>query len=380
MRLIAALLLLMPLVSIGHEARGHDPGLSFAEIRIGKTDALAALAFARRELEPLVAMDADGDGAVSSAEFAAARPRLEDLAPALLTLRAGARVLPPVVVSIDIDDSDAIRFALRYDTGTADALQLGAPVIARLARGHRQYLSVRTADGRPIVDRILDARAATVTIAGPDSGEAHPNVLHQLGLFLREGVWHIWIGFDHVLFLITLLLPAVLRRRADAWEGVDGFGAAMRQVVLVVTAFTIAHSVTLSLAVLGLVDLPSRLTESIIAASVIVAALNNLWPVVSRRLWAVAFAFGLVHGLGFVGALTDLGLPDGAEAIALIGFNAGVELGQLAIVAAILPAIYALRGMALYRLGAVQLGSASIALVAALWLAERAFDLSILPI
>lgn len=377
---IAACLFLLSVLWTGHPAHAHDPGLSFAEIRIGATETVATLAFARRELEPLAVIDGNGDGTVSGPEFAAARLRLEDLAPLLLSIRAGTRDLPPEITSIEIDDSDAIRFVLRYDAITDGPLRLEAPVIARLARGHRQYLSVRTADDRLVVDRILDARAATVTIPLPNTGTAHENSPHQLVTFVREGVRHIWIGFDHVLFLITLLLPVVLRRRSGIWEGVDRLGTALRRVALVVTAFTIAHSISLSLAVLGVVDLPPRFTESIIAASVVIAALNNLWPIVSRQLWAVAFAFGLVHGLGFAGALTDLGLPEGSETMALIGFNLGVELGQLVIVVALLPFLYALRRTVLYQRGAVQLGSLSIAIVAGMWLVERAFGLAILPI
>ena len=111
----------------------------------------------------------------------------------------------------------------------------------------------------------------------------------------------------------------------------------------VVTAFTLAHSITLTLAALRLVELPSRLVESAIAASVVLAAVNNLVPVVERRRWMVAFAFGLIHGFGFASVLAELGLPQETLVLSLLGFNLGVELGQLAIVAVFLPTAYALR-------------------------------------
>src|SRR5262249_18114501 len=103
--------------------------------------------------------------------------------------------------------------------------------------------------------------------------------------FFQTGVWHIWTGFDHILFLCALLLPAVLELRGGRWQAVATFRLAFLNVASIVTAFTVAHSFTLSLAVLGYIALPSRLIESAIAASVIVAALNNLYPLIERRLW-----------------------------------------------------------------------------------------------
>jgi hypothetical protein len=159
---------------------------------------------------------------------------------------------------------------------------------------------------------------------------------------------------------------------------VDDFRAAFWDVFRIVTSFTLAHSITLSLAALHVVSLPSRLVESAIAASVLVAALNNLRPVVQSRRWAVAFGFGLIHGFGFASVLAELGLPNDALLLALVGFNLGVELGQLAIVALFLPLAYSLRRGAFYRRVVMAAGSLAIAGVAAIWLLERAFGLSLL--
>ena len=142
-----------------------------------------------------------------------------------------------------------------------------------------------------------------------------------------------------------------------------------------VTAFTLAHSITLSLASLHIISLPSRLVESLIAASVIFAALNNLRGTVEGRRWVMAFVFGLVHGFGFASVLADLGLPQGALVLALVGFNAGVEVGQLTIVAVFLPLAFWLRGTRFYRVGVLIGGSLLVALLASWWLAQRMFDL-----
>jgi hypothetical protein len=205
--------------------------------------------------------------------------------------------------------------------------------------------------------------------------------------YLRDGVWHIWIGFDHILFLLSLLLPAVgswallggTPPRHGPWQPVSRFGTAFWDVLRIVTAFTVAHSITLSLATLGLVSLPSRLVESAIAASVVLAALNNVWPLFHSRRWMVAFVFGLVHGFGFASVLADLGLPQDALVLALLGFNLGVEGGQLAIVAVFLPVAFALRRTWFYRRAVLVGGSLLIALIAAAWLAERALDLQLMP-
>jgi hypothetical protein len=207
-------------------------------------------------------------------------------------------------------------------------------------------------------------------------GLAATSAWETLRQYVVEGTWHIWIGFDHILFLVALLLPAVLVRRDQAWNPSPGLGRAALEVLKVVTAFTLAHSITLSLAVLGFVSLPSRLVESVIAASVVAAALNNLRGTVDRRRWVVAFVFGLVHGFGFASVLAELGLPQGALALALVGFNVGVELGQLAIVAAFLPVAFALRATSFYRVGVLRFGSLCVAALAGWWFVQRALDLA----
>jgi len=207
--------------------------------------------------------------------------------------------------------------------------------------------------------------------------------LHQFIEYLQTGVWHIWTGFDHLLFLFSLLLPAVLAlsgAKCAKWQPADSFRSASLDVLKIVTAFTVAHSITLTLATLHIVSLPSRWVESAIAASVVIAALNNLFPMVRGRRWVVAFFFGLIHGFGFASVLADLGLPSSSLAIALVGFNLGVETGQLAIVAAFLPTAYALRQTWFYRKLVFTAGSLVIVAIASVWLVERAFNLKLIAI
>ena len=156
------------------------------------------------------------------------------------------------------------------------------------------------------------------------------------------------------------------------------FSSVLWSVVSIVTAFTVAHSFTLRLATLQVVRLPSRFVESAIAASVVLAGLGNLYPMMMRRRWLVAFGFGLIHGFGFAAVLSDLGLRQGSLVLSLVSFNLGVEIGQLAIVAMFLPLTYFLRHTWAYQRVVVTTGSLTIASVALLWFIERAFNLKLL--
>ena len=230
----------------------------------------------------------------------------------------------------------------------------------------------------------LEYKGTTTTaIFSPDKATQHfelaeITLLRQFLDYAKEGVWHIWIGFDHILFLLSLLLPAVLIHSNKHWEPVAGFHPALIDVLKIVTAFTLAHSITLTLATLGVVTLPTRLVESAIAASVVLSALNNLFPLFEGRRWMVAFAFGLIHGFGFASVLADLGLPQNALLLALVGFNLGVEGGQLAIVSTFLPIAYYLRKTLFYRRVVLLAGSVVIMLLASVWLIERIFSIKLI--
>ena len=195
--------------------------------------------------------------------------------------------------------------------------------------------------------------------------------------FIQEGVWHIWIGFDHMLFLFSLLIPSVMVYRNAGWRPVSTFNEALWDVFKVVTAFTLAHSITLGMAVLGYIELPSRWVESAIAASVILAALNNIVPVFSTRRAMLAFGFGLIHGFGFASVLSDLGLPESSKLGSLLGFNLGVEFGQIALVLVFLPVSYKLSRASWYESLFLKTCSLGVASVASVWFLERAFDISI---
>ncbi len=186
------------------------------------------------------------------------------------------------------------------------------------------------------------------------------------------GVEHIRIGADHILFIIALLLPSVLVFTGSRWEPGAKFTSSLWRVLKIATSFTIAHSITLTLAGLGVFELPGRLVETMIAVSIILAALHNFRPVFANKEWLVAFTFGLFHGLGFAGLLEDLGLTRTNKVWSLLGFNLGVELGQAAIIIMVFPILFVLRRLPIYR-WILDVGSVLLAIVAFGWMLERIF-------
>ena len=192
---------------------------------------------------------------------------------------------------------------------------------------------------------------------------------------VQLGVDHIWMGLDHVLFLVALLLPAVLVRRDGRWQAIESFTPALINAVKIVTAFTVAHSVTLSLASLGILHMPVRLVEVAIAGSIAFAATDILFPVFHRRIWLIVFGFGIFHGFGFAAALEEMGVLREHLGLSLFGFNLGVELGQLAIVVVMFPMLFLVRRLAAYRDLALPLTAAAMILISMGWVVERAFDL-----
>ena len=333
---------------------------------------------ALRDLDYAIGIDGNDDGALTWGEVKAARDRIMAYAFARLAVQGDGEAcsIRPGELLID-QHSDGTYAVLRFAGACGDFTPARMTVVydlfADIDPQHRGLLRVDTAQGVQTAILGPSHREASFSLVDPAPGG---RFLH----FVEEGVWHIWIGYDHILFLLALLLPAVLVRRDGRWQPEGDFRSVLSRVVRIVTAFTIAHSITLSLAALGLVSVPARLIESLIAASVVLSALNNIVPVMRERLWLLAFGFGLVHGFGFANVLLDLELPPADLVLGLLGFNVGVELGQLTIVAAILPLIYLWRSSWTYARLALPAGSAATCAIASLWLFERAFDVAIPPL
>ncbi len=362
--LFRALLFALLAASAAHAHKSSD---AYLTLTVDGANARGRWDIALRDLELAVGLDSNADGRITWGELRTRRAAIDAYALSHLAVRAGNAACETRVTGHQVDrhtDGAYAVLALAIACPNAAPLALEYDLLFALDPQHRGLLRI---------ERVGETASAVLSPAQARFAlSAAPSAWRTLADFAREGVWHIWTGTDHVLFLLCLLLPAALRREGGAWQPVTRARDGAFEVLRVVSAFTLSHSITLALAALGLIALPSRLVESVIAASIVIAALDNLRPFLRAPRWSIAFGFGLVHGLGFASVLADLGLPQGARALALVAFNLGVEFGQFAIVAAFLPLALALRRSALYPRFAVAGGSLAVAGLASVWLWERA--------
>jgi len=357
------------LLLASHLAHAHIASNGFLTLEVDRSQVSGALELAIRDGELAVGLDHDGDGKVTWGELRGSQTALQTYVLGHLRL-AGA------------DGACTMGFGRVQVNQRVDGNYLWLPVSAACGSiVKRLSIDYNVLDAEDPSHRgllILSANGATQTavLGGASSPRIfqleHPSPWWAFIEYLRAGIWHILSGIDHLLFLLSLLLPAVLVRRQSRWEAVPIAAPALANIVKVVTAFTLAHSITLSLAAFDVIRLPGRLTESVIAASIIVAALNNVFPRVTEGRWRIAFAFGLLHGFGFASVLAEMGLPKGARLLSLIAFNLGVETGQLAVVLAVMPLAYLLRSTTFYRRGLMPWGSSAIAGLALVWFLQRA--------
>jgi hypothetical protein len=350
------------------DAMAHKPSDSYLTIRVENERIFGQWDIALRDLDYAIGLDANDDGQISWGELRTRGEALAAYVTPRLRLGTGSGDCGYRIDRLLVDHhSDGAYAALRFAadcSGISDGLTVEYSLFFDLDPQHRGLL------------RLEHPGQTDSAVFGPDNPAQRFNLgandpWKPFRQFFSEGVWHIWIGFDHILFLLSLLLPSVLIQSGRGWEGAKAFRPAFWDVLTIVTAFSVAHSCTLTLAVLDFVALPSRWVESAIAASVILAAANNLHPFFKGRRWMLAFGFGLVHGLGFASVLLDLGLDGETLVIGLVSFNLGVEAGQLAIVSAFMPLAYALRRSWFYRRLIFPFGSLSIAAMATVWLLQR---------
>ena len=371
-----AVLSWLALSAAAHAHKPSDSYLMITQPQIGSA-LYGQWDIALRDLEHAVGIDANADGDITWGELKARRVAVMRYAFSHLLLEGIARGSRDVCAA----RLDQLLYDTHVDGGyaviefTADCpvrpaqLAIHYSLLFDLDPNHRGLVEVGGPTWSTSFVLAQSERTVTVTLGAA-------NRWTQFRAFLQEGIWHIWTGYDHILFLLTLLFPAVVLYRHGRWQARESLHDALMDVLKVVTAFTLAHSLTLSLAVNGWVKLPSRLVESGIALTVLTGALNILVPVVRERRWAVAFAFGLIHGLGFASVLNDLGLHAWNLALALVSFNAGVEVGQLAIVLVVVPAAFILRESWFYRRAFMPAGAAAIGVTAAYWFALRALGLA----
>jgi len=358
------------LMSASGMAAAHKASDSFLYLNSGPTELRMDVAL--RDLALLVSIDSNGDNEISGQELRQARPEITRTIESALTFSnsSGNCGLAGKTWGIS-EHSDGVYSAARYaircpDDEPPEALEY-------------DLLFGQDALHRGLVS--LDYNGQTrLAVLGPDSrildlaDKDTPSYFSVFKTFVYEGVIHLLIGLDHILFLLVLIIPATLSTHKDLTHGVQSKALRGRLLELtgIVTAFTVAHSITLALAALDIVSLPIAWVETVIALSIGLAALNVAWPVLGHKTWKLAFGFGLVHGFGFASVLGDLTSGVSDLAVALAGFNLGVELGQLALLVVGFPVLYYLGKNRIYQEGAVPVMLAGIGAISLFWVVQRA--------
>jgi hypothetical protein len=361
---------------LARSASAHKPSDSYLSLKLDGARVVGHWDIALRDLDNALSLDTDGDGNITWGELRAREGDISSFAFSHLGLTVAGAKCPITPGAFRVaSHSDGTYAAIDFVaacTSEARAIDVDYELFFDVDPQHDGI--VRLDDGAQIRSAIFTSKARTQHFERENRDRSH-----ELGSAVKLGIFHIFSGIDHLLFLIALLIPAVLVRKPPdrIWQPVDKFKPALVDVLKIVTAFTLAHSITLTLSALEVLRLPSRFVESGIAASVILAAANNVFPVLEDDRWTAAFALGLLHGFGFSATLMDLGLPRENLVLTLFGFNLGVEIGQMCVVGAFLPLAFLARRTLFYRKGMLVGGSIVIAVVASIWLTERAFAIKI---
>jgi hydrogenase/urease accessory protein HupE len=355
-----AIRVILGLVICAQGLYAHDPGLSTATMTVHAERIDVALGFARKDVESMLSDRLTQVSIDTSERFRSIQPRLESLLSERIVLYLDKQRIQPVQVAAQQKDDNNIEILLRYQRTNAVRLRLLSALLETLPFGHREFLSVHAADGSIFGEAMLSANDNSFQTDLPAialSTATHSN-RHSFLEFLKLGVEHILTGYDHLLFLFALMV--VCRD--------------LRSILTVITCFTVAHSITLALATLDIVRLPGRIVEPMIAASIAYIGIENLFRGDSSK-WRslIAFSFGLVHGLGFADALRELGINSGRFGIVvpLVGFNLGVEVGQLCVAAVVLPILWNLRRNPVFVRRWVPVCSVAVAFAGSYWMVER---------
>jgi hypothetical protein len=336
--------------------RAHTVGVSRGEYRASGSALTATLTVARAELRTaLPVLDADGDSSLSEADLTRARDALAAFVLGGLDVRSSEAACAGSLddARLTAEDGVVVRAVYRCAAGTRPA-SVRLPLLAAFSLGHRHLATLVDDSGTERARAVLYESRPAFDIPTAAPGEGAPTGAVVVALF-RLGVQHILTGYDHLMFLLGLVLV----------------GGRLRPLLLVITAFTLAHSVTLASAALGVWAPSPRLVEPAIALSIAYVGVENWFVRDAEGRWRITFPFGLVHGFGFAGALREIALPAGQVPLALFAFNLGVEAGQLAALVAVLPAVYWLgrRGWLAGR--GVKAASAIVAAAGLFWFVAR---------
>lgn len=370
-------------LAIPLELRAHEPGQSYTFLTVNDRQIEGRFEITIADLNQALNIGLSTAGTLTLDQVEPFRDMLLEYYGARVVMEHNGIPVTLIWEKIDVTETRfaqylRLHFSLPEFEQSPESLDVTYRVLFDQNAEHRAFLVVennwKTGTFNEEVNILLvfspDRTRATLDLSDGTTARGFSEMV-------KLGTHHIWEGIDHVLFLIALLLPSVLRREQGKWQATPDFRTALFQVIKIVTVFTVAHTITLSTAALGAVSLPSRLVESIIAISIAIAALDVLFPVFRGRIWWVVFAFGLFHGFGFASVLGELEIPSNYMLHSLLGFNLGVELGQVVIVTMAFPVLYLLRNVWVYREVAIRAGATVLIVVSLYWFIERGFEVDL---
>jgi hypothetical protein len=400
MRILIALLML----AFVTQANAHATSTSYLVAEESGSDVKVTWDVAVADVHWALGLDADGDGNITWREIENRRDDIAALAIAHLNISRGTHACAPrledLLVTAHAGEPN-LSLSLRADCTTtepaADAQNVAMQPRQTTPARPSEPLSASDAHPKSVAPTGPLALSATLffdkdatqrtlidvstpggqftSILSPGATTWHeppaPSISKTFSTFVGQGLWHVWIGYDHLAFLLLLLLPGVLKSTGTGWRGSGSFGETARDLLRIITAFTLAHSVTLALAATGTVHVPVRPIEIAIALSIVVAGLLNLFPAAARARLALAFGFGLIHGFGFANALAELGTHGARLVPTLAGFNVGVELAQISLVLLVLPFLLRARNSMFYAWRFMPVASIVAAMAGAAWVAQR---------
>jgi hydrogenase/urease accessory protein HupE len=345
-------------------ALAHEVGLSRGEYAVAGSTVTAQLTFARRDVIGLVAgLDADHDGALTAAELAQDRDAINGALVARIKVTGDDVACPGELEEARLAEDDGVTLKATYRCPAApQKVNVDVGLISDLPMGHRHlaHFDGKTGPSDAVISVRNRGFAFESTPGQAPSSTAPPKASYRGKLsFFPMGIEHILTGYDHLVFLLGLVIV----------------GGRWRSLLMVVTAFTLAHSITLALAALGVWAPSPRIVEPAIALSIAYVGVENFFVKNAEKRWRITFPFGLIHGFGFAGALQEVAMPKADVPYALVLFNVGVEAGQLAVLALVLPLIYLLRKRAWFRDQGVKVISGAIAVAGVVWFVSRAFGL-----
>ncbi|MEK7723661.1 MAG: HupE/UreJ family protein [Acidobacteriota bacterium] len=315
----------------------HDAGMSSLNVEFSNQTLTISADYSLREIEKIASLED--------------QKAISELVSNSILVKVDGKIIKAAEAKYEFNDGHTFVFQQIYRGITGEKIELQSLLIAKLNPNHNQFLTILRNDGEKVKSEVLTAESNSVAI---DFEKLEPN--NSFWKFLPIGIEHILFGYDHLLFLSALLLT------------VKTFG----EIAKIITSFTVAHSITLSLATLNVIQISPTIIEPLIALSIVFVGIENLFRNKTEKRWILTYFFGLIHGFGFATALQEIGIGKGiGVAVPLLSFNLGVEVGQIAVVLLILPILWKLQKGSFYHNRILPIGSIMVALAGIYWFIER---------